>query len=68
MSDVNRESKISQGWRSRNGERKQTGREAKALGNFMVKLLRACVGMPRHRKAMKDVANCEMLRGAVSTL
>ena len=38
------------------------------MGNFMVKLLRACVGMPRHRKAMKDVANCEKLRGAVSTL
>ena len=36
-------------------------------GNFMVKLLRACVGMPRHRKAKKDVANCEKLRGAVST-
>lgn len=53
---------------SRSGMRDRKIRRAGATGNFMVKLLRACVGMPRHRKAMKDVANCEKLRGAVSTL
>ncbi len=36
--------------------------------NFMVKLLRACVGMPRRKKAMKDVASCEKLRGDAHSL
>ena len=31
--------------------------------DFMVKLLRACVGMPRRRKAKKDVVSCEKPRG-----
>ena len=30
----------------------------------MVKLLRACVWMPRRKKAMKDAISCEKLRGA----
>jgi hypothetical protein len=34
----------------------------------MVKLLRACVWMPRHKQAMKDVASCEKLRGGASNL
>ncbi len=36
--------------------------------DFMVKLLRACVGMPRRKKAMKDVASCEKLRGDAHSL
>jgi hypothetical protein len=36
--------------------------------SFMVKLLRACVWMPRHKQAMKDVASCEKLRGGASNL
>ena len=36
--------------------------------NFMVKLLRACVGMPRRKKAMKDVASCEKPRGDAHSL
>jgi len=36
--------------------------------NFMVKLLRACVWMPRHKKAMKDVASCDKPRGDASNL
>jgi hypothetical protein len=34
----------------------------------MVKLLRACVWMPWHKQAMKDVASCEKLRGGASNL
>ena len=34
----------------------------------MVKLLRACVWMPWHEQAMKDVASCEKLRGGASNL
>ena len=34
--------------------------------DIMVKLLRACVWMPRRKKAMKDVDSCEKLRGAAS--
>ena len=36
--------------------------------NFMVKLLRACVGMPRRRKAKKDVVSCEKPRGDAHSL
>ena len=36
--------------------------------DFMVKLLRACVGMPRRKKAMKDVVSCEKLRGDAHSL
>ncbi len=36
--------------------------------DFMVKLLRACVWMPRCKKAMKDVASCDKPRGVASTL
>ena len=36
--------------------------------NFMVKLLRACVWMPWHKKAIKDVASCDKLRGDASNL
>ena len=36
--------------------------------DFMVKLLRACVGMPRRRKAKKDVVSCEKLRGDAHSL
>ena len=36
--------------------------------NFMVKLLRACVWMPRRKKAMKDVASCDKLRSGASNL
>ncbi len=31
--------------------------------DFMVKLLRACVGMPRRRQAKKDAVSCEKPRG-----
>ena len=34
--------------------------------DFMVKLLRACVWMPRRGKAKKDVASCEKPRGDAS--
>ena len=34
--------------------------------DFMVKLLRACVWMPRRKKAMKDVASCDKPRGDAS--
>jgi hypothetical protein len=36
--------------------------------NFMVKLLRACVWMPWHNQAMKDVASSDMFRGGASSL
>ena len=36
--------------------------------DFMVKLLRACVGMPRRKKAKKDVVSCEKLRGDAHSL
>ena len=36
--------------------------------NFMVKLLRACVWMPRRKEAKKDVASCEKPRGDASNL
>jgi hypothetical protein len=36
--------------------------------NFMVKLLRACVRMPWHKQAKKDVASCEKPRGDASSL
>ena len=36
--------------------------------DFMVKLLRACVWMPRRKKAKKDVASCEKPRGDASNL
>ena len=36
--------------------------------DFMVKLLRACVWMPRRKKAKKDVISCEKLRGAANRL
>ncbi len=36
--------------------------------SFMVKLLRACVGMPRRQKAMKDAASSDMLREGASNL
>ena len=34
----------------------------------MVKLLRACVWMPRRKKAKKDAISCEKLRGAANRL
>jgi hypothetical protein len=34
--------------------------------NFVVKLLRAYVGMPWRGKAMKDVASCDKPRGEAS--
>ena len=34
----------------------------------MVKLLRACVWMPWRKEAMKDVVNCDKLRGVANTL
>ncbi len=34
--------------------------------DFMVKLLRACVWMPRRKKARKDAISCEKLRGAAN--
>ena len=36
--------------------------------DFMVKLLRACVSMPRRKKAKKDVVSCDKLRGAANRL
>jgi len=36
--------------------------------SLMVKLLRACVGMPWRNQAMKDVASGETLRGGASNL
>ena len=36
--------------------------------DFMVKLLRACVGMPRRKQAKKDVVSCEKPRGAANKL
>ena len=36
--------------------------------NFMVKLLRACVGMPRRKQAMKDVDSCDKPRGVANKL
>ena len=36
--------------------------------DFMVKLLRACVWMPRRKKAKKDVVSCDKLRGAANRL
>ena len=36
--------------------------------DFMVKLLRACVWMPRRKKARKDAISCEKLRGAANRL
>jgi hypothetical protein len=36
--------------------------------DFTVKLLRACVWMPRRKQAKKDVASCEKLRGAANRL
>jgi hypothetical protein len=34
----------------------------------MVKLLRAYVGMPRHKQAMKDVVSCDKPRGEANIL
>ena len=36
--------------------------------NLMVKLLRACVRMPRRTKAMKDVVSCDKPRGEANIL
>jgi hypothetical protein len=36
--------------------------------SFMVKLLRACVGMPRRKQAKKDVVSCDKLRGDAHSL
>ena len=36
--------------------------------DFTVKLLRACVWMPRRKQAKKDVVSCEKLRGAANRL
>jgi hypothetical protein len=36
--------------------------------NFMVKLLRACVWMPRRHQAMKDVTSCDKPRGGANIL
>ena len=36
--------------------------------DIMVKLLRACVWMPRRKKAKKDVVSCDKLRGAANRL
>ena len=36
--------------------------------DFMVKLLRACVWMPRRKKAKKDAISCEKLREAANRL
>jgi hypothetical protein len=36
--------------------------------DFMVKLLRACVWMPRHKKAKKDVVSCDKPREAANRL
>jgi hypothetical protein len=36
--------------------------------DFMVKLLRACVWMPRRKKAKKDVVSCDKLREAANRL
>ena len=46
----------------------QTTRSFGCKIDFMVKLLRACVGMPRRKKAMKDVVSCEKLRGGAHSL
>ena len=36
--------------------------------DFMVKLLRACVWMPRRKKAKKDVVSCDKPRVAANRL
>jgi hypothetical protein len=36
--------------------------------DFMVKLLRACVWMPWHKQAMKDVVSCDKLREGANSL
>ena len=36
--------------------------------DFMVKLLRACVWMPRGKEAKKDAVSCEKLREAANRL
>jgi hypothetical protein len=36
--------------------------------DFMVKLLRACVWMPWHKQAMKDVVSCDKPRGDANSL
>jgi hypothetical protein len=36
--------------------------------DFMVKLLRACVGMPWRKQAMKDVVSYDMPRGVANKL
>ena len=36
--------------------------------DFMVKLLRACVWMPRRKEAKKDVVGCDKLRGVAFKL
>ena len=36
--------------------------------DFMVKLLRACVWMPRRKKAKKDVVSCDKPREAANRL
>ena len=36
--------------------------------DFMVKLLRACVWMPRRKKAKKDAVSCEKPREAANRL
>ena len=36
--------------------------------DVMVKLLRACVWMPRRKKAKKDVVSCDKLREAANRL
>jgi hypothetical protein len=36
--------------------------------DFMVKLLRACVWMPRRKQAKKDAVSCEKPRGVANKL
>ena len=45
---------------------KGSGGEVVFRVDFTVKLLRACVWMPRRKQAKKDVASCEKLRGAAN--
>ena len=51
------------------GERKNEHQEYFVFEiDFMVKLLRACVWMPWHKQAMKDVVSCDKLRGDANSL
>jgi hypothetical protein len=47
---------------------KAVGWEVVCEVDFMVKLLRACVWMPRRKKAKKDVISCDKLREAANRL